>query len=309
MPCFIPPQQLGPNLWLLGEHHLCLYLIRDRDQAAIYEVGMSGTTPLVLAQLDHLGLAPEDVSWVILSHAHSDHSAGARGLLEGLPQARLVLTAKSWELLGRASTLGRFSADDDFSSAEVIRRSGLDGPQAWPPLEPLPGDRLLLMEAGESLMVGGQRVELLPGAGHAPGGLLAWLPGQGAFFASDSAGFRHPDRPGFPLYFVSYPDYMEVLEGIAARHPSVLGLGHQEALAGEQAARYLEDTVAHLRAWHQKIAQRFKQSGDQKEVSAWLFEAFYRDELTIYSPANIAYCCGLLVQRSLQAEGLSPDVS
>ena len=304
MPPFIPPRQLGPNLWLLGEHHLCLYLIRDQSQAALFEVGMSGTTPLVLAQLAHLGLAPEDVAWVVLSHAHSDHSAGARGLLAGLPKARLVLTAKSRELLSRPSTLGRFSADDDFSSAEVIRRAGLDGPPAWPPLEPLPEERLQLMEAGESLLVGGQRVEFLPGAGHAPGGLLAWLPGQGAFFASDSAGFRHPDRPGFPLYFVSYPDYLETLEGIAARKPLVLGLGHQGSLADEQATRYLEDTLAHLRAWHQKIVQRFRQSGDQKEVSAWLFEAFYRDELTIYSPANIGYCCGLLVRRSLRAEGL-----
>ncbi|MCF8042399.1 MAG: MBL fold metallo-hydrolase [Desulfarculaceae bacterium] len=304
MPPFIQPRQLGPNLWRLGEHHLCLYLIRDQGQAALYEVGMSGTTPLVLAQLAHLGLAPEDVAWVVLAHAHSDHSAGARGLLENLPRARLVLTAKSRELLSRSSTLGRFSADDDFTSAEVIRRAELEAPRTWPPLEPPPEERLLLMEAGERLTVGGQRVELLPGKGHAPGGLLAWLPGQRAFLASDSAGFRHPDRPGFPLYFVSYPDYMQTLQGIAARQPTVLGLGHQGALAGEQAARYLEATLAHLRAWHQKIGQRFRRSGDQKEVSAWLFEAFYRDELTIYSPANIAYCCGLLVQRSLQAEGL-----
>lgn len=304
MPSFIPPRQLGPNLWLLGEHHLCLYLIRDQSQAALFEVGMSGTTPLVLAQLAHLGLAPEEVAWVVLSHAHSDHSAGARGLLAGLPKARLVLTAKSRELLSRASTLGRFSADDEFSSTELIRRAGLDGPRAWPPLEPPPGRRLHLMEVGERLMVGGLRMELLPGKGHAPGGLLAWLPGQGAFLASDSAGFRHPDRPGFPLYFVSYPDYLRTLEGIAARQPSVLGLGHQGALAGEQATQYVEATLAHLRAWHQKIVQRFRRSGEQKQVSAWLFEAFYRDELTIYSPANIGYCCDLLVRRSLQAEGL-----
>lgn len=305
MPELIPPQQLGPNLWLLGEHHLCIYLIRDQGQAALYEVGMSCTTPLVLAQLAHLGLAPEEVAWVILSHAHSDHSAGARSLLEGLLRARLVLSATSRNLLSRASTLARFSADDDFSGAEVIRRAGLDGPASWPDLEPLPDERLRLMEAGESLMVGGQRVELLPGRGHAPGGLLAWLPGQGAFLASDSAGFRHPDRPGFPLYFVSYPDYLGTLKDIARRRPAVLGLGHQEALSGGQAAQYLEGTLAHLEAWHHQIVRRFAEIGDQKAISAWLFETFYRDELTIYGPANIGYCCDLVVKRSLQAEGLA----
>lgn len=259
----------------------------------------------MLTQLARLGLAPEQVGRVILSHAHSDHSAGARGLLEGLPQARLVLTAKSSELLGRASTLGRFSADDDFSSAEVIRRAGLAEPRAWPALEPLPAQRLEILEAGESLTVGGQRVELLPSRGHVPGGLLAWLPDTGALLASDSAGFHHPDRPGFPLYFVSYPDYLATLADIAARRPTVLGLGHQGALPGDQAARYLQDTQEHLADWHRKIAARFRHCRDAREVGAWLFDSFYRDELTIYSPANIGYCCDLLVKRSLQFEGLA----
>ncbi len=304
MPAFIRPRQLGPQLWLLGGHHLCLYLIRGQDAAALFEVGMSCTTPLVLAQLSHLGLAPEEVAWVILSHPHSDHSAGARGLLEGLPRARLVLSPTARNLLSRDSTLARFSADDDFSSREVIKRERLNGPAAWPPLEPPPAERLLLLEAGEGLEVGGERVELRRGRGHVPGGLLAWLPGQGAFLASDSAGFRHPDRPGFPLYFVSYPEYLATLEGIAGHGPQVLGLGHQGALVGTEASHYLEATLAHLRAWHQKIIRHFTDGGDQRATSAWLFEHFYRDELSIYSPANIAYCCDLLVKRSLQAEGL-----
>ncbi|MBU1276152.1 MAG: MBL fold metallo-hydrolase [Proteobacteria bacterium] len=304
MPDLIPPRQLGPNLWLLGGHHLCLYLIRDQGQAALFEVGISGTTPLVLAQLAHLGVAPEEVAWVIVSHAHSDHSAGARGLLTGLPRARLVLSAKSRELLARTSTLARFSADDEFSSAEVMRLEGLGAPASWPELEPPPEDRLCLMEAGQSLAVGGQRVELLPEKGHAPGGLLAWLPGQEALLASDSAGFRHLDRPGFPLYFVSYPGYLQTMEAMAARRPEVLGLGHQGALAGREVWQYLEATQAHLRSWHQKVARRYRQGQDQQALGAWLFEAFYRDELAIYSPANIAYCCSLLVRRSLRAEGL-----
>jgi glyoxylase-like metal-dependent hydrolase (beta-lactamase superfamily II) len=216
-----------------------------------------------------------------------------------------VLTAKSRELLGRESTLGRFSADNDFSGAEVIRRSGLAEPRAWPALEPLPAERLEVREAGDTLTVGSQRVELLRSKGHVPGGLLAWLPDTGALLASDSAGFHHPDRPGFPLYFVSYPDYLATLADIAARRPAVLGLGHQSALPGGEAARYLQDTREHLEAWHRKIAARFRQVRDAREVSAWLFDSFYCDELTIYSPANISYCCDLLVKRSLQFEGLA----
>jgi glyoxylase-like metal-dependent hydrolase (beta-lactamase superfamily II) len=281
-----------------------VYLIWDQGEAALFEVGMSVTTPLVLAQLESLGVAAGEVAWVMLSHAHSDHSAGANGLLAGLPRARLVLTATSRDLLLRPTTLERFSGDDAFSSSEVTRREGLAEQEAWPPLSPPPPERLHLAEPGQSLQVGGEAVEFMPSAGHAPGGLVAWLPGQGALLASDSAGFRQAGRCGFPLYFVSYPRYQANLAALAARRPQVLGLGHQGSLAGARARDYLEDTAAHLEDYHRRIARRFQKGHGPARISAWLFETFYRDELTIYGPGNISYCCDLLVKRSLRHAGL-----
>jgi glyoxylase-like metal-dependent hydrolase (beta-lactamase superfamily II) len=46
----------------------------------------------VVAQLDRLGLAPEDVRTVVLTHLHADHVCG----LTDLPRARVVLDVPAW---------------------------------------------------------------------------------------------------------------------------------------------------------------------------------------------------------------------
>ncbi|MCB2225541.1 MAG: MBL fold metallo-hydrolase [Desulfarculaceae bacterium] len=303
---FIEPRQLADRLWHLGSHHLPVFLMGSGEERALYEVGIGVTAPLILAQLEALGVAREEVAWLILSHAHSDHSAGAGDLLAALPRARLVLTPIARDLLSRASTLGRFSQDNQFSSQAVARREGLADRAQWPPMTPPPGERLCLMEPGQSLALEGETVEFMGAAGHVPGGLTCWLHGAGAVLASDSAGFRHPGRHGFPLYFVSYGRYQDNLAALAAREPQVLGLGHQGALRGPQAREYLAGAAEHLAGFHQEVCTRFQGGQAPEQISAWAFEHFYRDELCIYTPSNIAYCCDLLVKRSLQHENLLP---
>lgn len=46
----------------------------------------------VVAQLDRLGIAPEDVRTVVLTHLHADHVCG----LADLPRARVVLDVPAW---------------------------------------------------------------------------------------------------------------------------------------------------------------------------------------------------------------------
>ncbi len=302
----IPPQRLGDNLWFLGNYHLCVYLVRGQERSALFEVGFSLTAPLVLAQLDALKVPREEVAWVILSHAHGDHSAGANGLLAGLPQARLALTPEAGGQLKRANVLERFSGHDAFASPEVARREGLEARHDWPALTPPPEDRLRLVSAGQSLDLGGPALELLSAQGHVPGGLTAWLPDSGALLASDSAGFYQNGGCGFPLHFVSYGQYQDHLAELAALGPGVLGLGHQGALAGAEARAYLSDTAAHLRDYQQQACRRYEGGQSIERISAWLFDTFYRDELAINLPENIAYCCDILVKRSLQHEGLLP---
>ena len=68
-----------------------VYLIRQGDRLALIETGTASTVPHVLAQIQALGLTPDDVDWIILTHIHLDHAAGAGALMQHCPNARLVV--------------------------------------------------------------------------------------------------------------------------------------------------------------------------------------------------------------------------
>ena len=301
----IPPKQVGERLWALGGYYLNIYLIRHRDQAALFEVGTSVSAPIVLAQLNAVGVAPEEVRWIILTHAHSDHAPGAWDLLTKLPRARLLLTSETRSALSQTKVLERFSRDNYFCSTEVAKREGLAPTKAWPPLEPLSAERMDVAQSGQRLTVGEETIDFLDATGHVHGGLAAWLPNTEALLASDSAGFRQAGGCGYPLYFTSYQSYQDNLASMASRKPQILALGHQGFLTGPEIGEYFEATAFHLKKYQTKIVNRFRSGHALKQINDWLMDTFYRDEMTIYNPDNIIHGCNWLIKRSLQHANIS----
>ena len=291
------PQRLAPGLWRLGGHHIPAFLIRSQGQAALFEVGISQGARLVLEQLDWLGVAREEVGWLILSHAHSDHATGQQALLRGLPRAVLLMSPASRRHLAKSGTLEQFAEEDVFTGREIARREGF-GSAPEPVTSLLPG-RVETVELGQALAVGDLSLEFLAGRGHAPGALLAWLPQAGAILASDSAGFLVEGRPQFPLFFVSYAQYQETVARLRSLGARVLAPGHQQSLQGEAVDRYLAALAADMEEFREQVRRRI-QSRSQQEVAQEIFTRYYEKELAIYPPESIRECCRILVRRSLE---------
>lgn len=190
------PAKLAPGLWRLGTYHVAAFLVRGRQGACLFEVGVSGTVATILAQLDSLGLDREEVRWVVLSHAHADHATGQAGLLAGLPRATLLLTAASQKYLAKPSTAEKFAIEDAYSN-RALARAGDPADTAAHPGELLP-QPWQVVEPGFELDLGDLTLRLLAAEGHVPGGLTALVPQLAAVLASDSAGFVTRRPPGFP---------------------------------------------------------------------------------------------------------------
>jgi glyoxylase-like metal-dependent hydrolase (beta-lactamase superfamily II) len=60
-------------------------------RAAIVDTGPNTAVPLILAGLEKLGLAPEAVDLLFLTHVHLDHAGGAGALMQALPNAVCVV--------------------------------------------------------------------------------------------------------------------------------------------------------------------------------------------------------------------------
>lgn len=295
------PIQLSQRVWRLGTYHLAMYLVRGDAESLLFEVGIGSTAHLVLAQLAELGVPKEEIRYVVLTHAHSDHATGQARLMAALPRAELVMSQASLRHLSKTETALRFQDEEVFTSSVIMDQTSMGGL----PRDSDPGDlpeSILIKEPGESVALDGIELKLLGADGHVPGGLVGWLPAEGVLLASDSAGFCSLGEPAFPLNFVSYTDYQSNLFKQKSLNPETLGLGHQDCFAGPAASQYLERVIDQQTKEHQGIMAGIKAGRDKEALAQDIFARYYHDELAIYPPDTIMNCCRLLVRRSLEHE-------
>lgn len=118
-----------------------LHSSRLRDPAQAAELFCNDTFPAapvvlpeheLLGQLDGLGIAPQEVSQIILSHAHGDHT----GHLAAFPNAEILIQTAEYD--AAFSPEGRQSRSFDDIAASALRWRQVDGD-----VEVMPGLRLL----------------------------------------------------------------------------------------------------------------------------------------------------------------------
>jgi N-acyl homoserine lactone hydrolase len=130
----------------------------------------------LVAQMKAIGLAPEDVSFVVLSHLHYDHC----GDLRAFPQARLVVTREEWRAAQALFKRSRGYLGKDYAGLTFTL---LDFPQgdhevSHPNLEG---------EYGLDMLDDGSLI-LVPTFGHTQGhqSLLVFLPDGVVLLAGDA---------------------------------------------------------------------------------------------------------------------------
>lgn len=292
---------MSPGLWRLGTYHLPVFLVRSGGESLLFEVGISSTATLVLEQLAGLSVPREEIKYVVLTHAHSDHATGGAWLAAGLPKAELVMSGASHRHLSKPETAEQFQAEDDFTTSAIEGHNPADVStpnQAAPDMR----GRILFKEPGESISLGGIDLELMGADGHVPGGLVGWLPAEGVLLASDSAGYCSLGEPAYPLYFVSYGGYQANLAKIAGMNPEILALGHQDCFTGPAAAEYLEKTRDLLADEHQRVIKGVASDRSQEDLAQDISDRYYHDELAVFAPDAMMDCCRILVRRSLEHE-------
>jgi len=293
-----PPEKLADGLWLLGVSYFNIYLARGRRASALMELGVSATADGIVSQLEEIGASPD---YLVVMHPHGDHVSGLPALRERFPSARVIAGAGAREFLAHPKTAAAIVADDRYYS-DFLAREGRGSPR--PPLrEPPSLEGSSLAADGEELDLGGLTLRFLDVKGHAPGGLAAVIPEIRALLPSDSLGFRIPALGFFPVYFTGYDDYMATLDRLQAIDHGILGLPHQGPLVGAQIPEAFRASRDIARNLCEKLRNERR---PEEEVVRDIYEKYYRNELTLYSPENIVMCCRLLVRRS-GLPGQRPD--
>ncbi|WP_337244750.1 subclass B3 metallo-beta-lactamase [Luteimonas sp. gir] len=187
----VAPLRIAAGTWQIGTAQLSALLLKGDAGAILIDGGMPQTAEHLLANMAALGVAPSDLKFIVLSHAHADH-AGPLAALRRATGARVVANAESAQLLARGGS-------DDIHYGDAI---------LYPPVVT---DRLL--QDGETLALGKLRLQVHFTPGHTPGG-MSWTwtdraddgtPVRIAYVDSLSApDYRLVDNPRYPRIVDAY---------------------------------------------------------------------------------------------------------
>jgi metallo-beta-lactamase class B len=146
---YASPYKVFDNLYWLGTRQHSSWALRTSEGIIIIDTNFAwATQPEIIDGLSKLGLNPNDIKYVIISHAHGDHDQGAAELQRRYG-AKVVMGAADWD-----STLQRPAT----ATGGVPKRDVAVGPE------------------GAKVTLGDTTVTIVATPGHTPGTLSYVFP-------------------------------------------------------------------------------------------------------------------------------------
>ena len=217
------------------------YLI-DAPRPALIECGPALTIEAVLSGLTDLGLGPDDLAFLVLTHIHLDHAGGAGDIARAFPRATVIVSEHG----------ARHLVDPERLNASSARVYGPLFDQVYGACTPVPAPRVRSIADRDELDLGGGRVlELLHTPGHAKHHLGVFDEHTGAVFSGDSVGVQLPGmttiRPATPPPEFHLEACLASLERYRERSPDRIYLAHYGPVG--PAEEVLDTAGAQLRRW------------------------------------------------------------
>jgi glyoxylase-like metal-dependent hydrolase (beta-lactamase superfamily II) len=156
--------------------------VLDADRPAVVDSGIGAHTDRILAALDEVGVAREDLAAVALTHVHLDHAGGAGFLAAACPNADVYVHER-----------GAPHVVDPSRLVAGTREAVGDQWQFYVEPEPVPEDRVVELADGDAVDLGSRELLARACPGHAPHQVVFADSRSGAVFTADAAGIWVPD--------------------------------------------------------------------------------------------------------------------
>ena len=239
-----------------------IHLMVEEGRAAIIDSANNEAVPRVMAVLEHLGIAVDQVDYLIATHIHLDHAGGVGQLLQRLPQAKLVVHPRGVRHMTDPSRLIA-------STIEVYGASA--AAQMYGEILPVDPLRLVETQHGMTLTLAGRRLTFLDTPGHARHHHCVVDGRSGHIFSGDTFGlsYREWDRDGRCFIFPSTtpvqfdpPALHRSLELLASYQPEAIYVTHYSQVTD---IPRLADDLHRLIDAHAAIALRARGAADRHQ--------------------------------------------
>lgn len=159
------------------EKSVASYVLTGKN-TTIIETGPASTVQKLLSSLEEIGVQPEEVVYVAVSHIHLDHAGAAGTLLKHLPKAELVVHRRGAPHIANPKKLWVQAGKVLGSIADIYSKP-----------EPVPKKRIIPARDGMNLDIGnGVRLNVTETLGHASHHLAYFETQSRGIFVGDAAG-------------------------------------------------------------------------------------------------------------------------
>jgi glyoxylase-like metal-dependent hydrolase (beta-lactamase superfamily II) len=251
------------------------YLIRA-DRPCLVETGTAPSAPVVRDALAALGIGPQDLATVVVTHIHLDHAGGTGDIARMYPRAEIVVHELGARHLADPTRL--------MASARRVYGDSLDG--LFGALAPTPAERIRAVEQTGVVDLGdGRRLDSHYSPGHARHhvGLIDSLSGD--LYVGDAAGIYLQEtrdvRPATPPPDFDLDVALQSLRSFAALRPTRLLFSHFGPVTAVEET--LDRSAAEISLWVDET-RRARGAGLDLDHAAAMVAERTRDRYAALAP-------------------------
>ena len=215
------------------------FLIKG-EQHILVDTGNPGHDKKILEELEELGVNPEDIALIVITHGHSDHFGSVAEMKE-ITGAPVAIHESDAEYM----RLGR--------NAEIIPRTLLGKlltPLGWilekVMAKPTPLDADMIIQGEISLDEYGIDGRIIPTPGHTSGSVSVYLSSGEAIIGDLIMAMIRKSKPGLPMFADDMDEVMSSIDAILELSPKVIYATHGGPFSPESVG---------------KLAMRYSQRG------------------------------------------------
>ncbi|MHB8158525.1 MAG: MBL fold metallo-hydrolase [Desulfocucumaceae bacterium] len=218
------PYRLTDRVYALGQDLFLTYLVIG-ESCTLLDLGVSASVPMIMEQLDELGIKPEAIGNLVVLHAHWDHVCGLPYMQKLFPNATVWGSEKAKAVLSKAKIVEQFRKNDEKYCARLHELGEFAQLNTFIDYETMPVDKTI--SDGETVNMGGVDIQFFATPGHSPCTLSAYIPSEKVAIVSDALGSYDPNTDELlAMFYQSYQLSLDSLQLLRSLDAEVVGWCH-----------------------------------------------------------------------------------
>ena len=259
----MPVEKLSEDIYLIDtlalgfREFMASYLVMGGEKNALIDLGYASSFPVLVESLGEIGLKPDDVDYLIITHLHLDHSGAASLYVKSSENSVVYCHPKAVRHLVNPSRLIE-SAGEVYG--EYVKLFGDIGP--------VPREKIIEAEDGERIRLGDLTLRVIYAPGHAPHQIVVYVEEAEALITGDAVSVQQPSSP-FKIPATPPPSYnhqeaIETLRKLSRLRPRRILRPHFGEV--RDTGNFFEDEVKVLETWRRIVGEAMMSERDHEEA-------------------------------------------